>query len=224
MKSIALSIACGLALIAPAAAFDVAVEAPGGYAIVVVAAAGGSEATARQVYEHHEAITQQFEDRWYVVNINDHKLADIGQICALAYVGSEQRGHVCSKWNAPEFVPEYPEAVLLKLKLPGFKVAVEAKPGLRMRAFLVNTTKSLEGADLTKMPVSYFNEEPIHQRFADKFYVIDVPYALDDIVQLCVADISRPLEEAVFECVLQETIEYLPGNEPPVVHIAYSMN
>ena len=97
-----------------------------------------------------------------------------------------------------------------------FKIAVEAPPGLQMVAFV------LDNEDANKANLVYENPEPIHQRFLDRFYVIDIPYELGEIVQLCVTDVTiRDASKWNPECVIQDTMKFLPGNDPPVVHFVY---
>ena len=207
-----------LALLATpaAAAFDVAVEAPAGYSVQVSLKAGDSEATAKQVYNHHEAITNRFQDRWYVVNVNDLQLQNIGQVCAVATRRAKQVASLCSPWNEPDFVPGNRQAVLLKLDLPEvppstpFDVAVEAADGLEM-VFILGTDDET---------VIFNNvEDPIRNRWEDRYYVVNVRDAsLDEVSIICV---THRLPEPKFICVRQGEYKFLPGYDGQVVHIVY---
>ena len=217
MKSIVLALVGALGAATPAsAAFDVAVEAPGGYSVQVSLKAGDSEASAKQVYNHHEAITNRFEDRWYVVNVTHLRLENIGQVCAVASRRGKEVASLCSPWNAPAFVPGNPQAVLLKLDLPEvppaspFDVAVEAAAGLEM-VFIVG---------LDDETVVFNNvDDPIRNRWDDRYYVVNIRDAsLDEISIICV---THRLPEPKFICVRRGEYEFPTGYDGQVVHIVY---
>jgi mRNA-degrading endonuclease HigB of HigAB toxin-antitoxin module len=207
-----------LALASPSSAlgFDVAVEAPAGYAITVFVQSGDTEATAAEVYRHHETIINRYENRWYVVNVQGHRLKDIGQVCALAALYGEEVMTVCSAWRSFDFVEGNPQAVLLKLELPElpppepFDIAVEAPAGLEMVFIL--------GGDGERI---WFNNQdnPIRNRWLNRYYVVNIEgRALGDVSIICV---THRLVEPKFICARRGEYKFLSEEGNRIVHIVY---